>query len=94
METGACGQCLEGEARVSCRRQAHLEEGGEAESSGDSQSWDSKGTASAIVVSIAGKSVSDSSCSFHVYKLWIVTASQGSDALMFTSRLETPWIST
>lgn len=70
------------------------EEGGEAESSGDSQSWDSKGTASVLVVSIAGKSVSDSSCSFHVYKMWIVTASQGSDALMFTSRLETPWIST
>lgn len=70
------------------------EKGGEAESSGNSQSWDSKGTASALVVSIAGKPVSASSCSFHVYKMWIVTASQGSDALMFTSRLETPWIST
>lgn len=70
------------------------EEGGEAESSGDSQSWDSKGSASALVVSVAGKPPSVSSCSFHAYKMWIVTASQGSDTLMFTNRQETPWFST
>lgn len=68
------------------------EVGGEAESAGDSQSWDSKGTASALVVSVTDKPVSASSCSFHVYKMWLVTATQGSDAPMFTSRLETPWM--
>lgn len=66
------------------------EKGGEADSFADSWSWDSKGTALALVVRVSGKSLSASSCSFHIYKMWIITASQGSGELMFMSRLEIP----